>query len=257
MGDRRATFNPTPFAEGRFRIAYKGTWISPIWDAGKECVVKECKDNYTWKPSDWDTTVKNTQKAKELAGQFNRAIGTTRPISFTNVHVLRVLRKAPIGPELNEYVTCEDYIQGNYTKWCNNYGYLSPAAISLAAFEHWSWYYTGGEVMVADLQGVCRDNSYLLTDPAILSLDHSYGVTDMGVEGMVMFFLKHTCNAFCQNLPKPTLDQFASVVPKPFLDAARQLQAQVGGSTTYQHELKFPAYIRDRVTTKFRQIANQ
>ncbi len=79
----------------------------------------------------------------------------------------------------------------------------------MPAFMHWSWAHTGGQKMIADLQGV-RSHSgytYTLTDPVLLS-NHThggqYGCTDTGVEGMAMFFLKHTCGHFCWQYPKPT-----------------------------------------------------
>ena len=41
-------FESDPFAEGRFRYAYKGTWVQPVSRAGEKCVVKKFKDIYTW-----------------------------------------------------------------------------------------------------------------------------------------------------------------------------------------------------------------
>ena len=257
--NRSATFNPTSFAEGRFRRAYKGVWTAPVWDAGRNCVVKELKESYTWKATDWDGTKKTNERAKELAEEFNDDAGTDKPISYTDVHVLRVVcRSDPNAtPRLNEYVTCEDYIPGFFKKWCNNYGYISDESSSLPAFMHWSWWYTDSEEMIADLQGVRNHNSYMLTDPAILSLSGSYGATDMGVEGMAMFFLMHKCNRFCSDLPKPTLAQFHRVIPDHYLQAAKTLLAQVQSSTTYKVELKFPQAIRGRVAERFREIARQ
>ena len=256
---RGATFNATPFAEGRFRRAYKGEWTAPPRDAGRVCVVKELKSGYTWKPTDWDETIKINDQAKELADEFNEQVHTNKPITYSEVHRLRITRRSNpnTGPKLNEYVTCEDYIPGNFKKWCNNYGYISAESTSLPAFMHWSWWYTDGEEMVSDLQGVRNPDSYLLTDPAILSLSNSYGATDMGVEGMAMFFLSHKCNSFCGHLPKPTLAHFHRIIPQQYLDAAKTLMAQVGGSTTYKIELKFPQDIRGRVAVRFREIAQE
>ena len=125
MEARRASFNPTSFAEGRFRRAYKGTWISPASFTGRSCVVKELKSNYTWEASDWNETVNINERAKQLAVFFNSQIYGTS-ISFTEVHVLKVLCQSDPNttPKLNEYVTCGDYIPGHFTKWCNNYAWL-------------------------------------------------------------------------------------------------------------------------------------
>ena len=257
--ERSATFSSTSFAEGRFRRAYKGTWTGPLWDAGRTCVVKECKESYTWEPTDWETTVKVTEKAKELASAFNSKTGTSHPISFTDVYVMKVVvdNNPQTTPKLNEYVTCEDYIDGKYEKWCNNYGYIDPTHTSMPGFMHWTWWYTDGELMIADLQGVRKDDSYLLTDPAIMSLSGSYGETDTGVEGMAMFFLKHECGPFCDKLPKPTLRDFYGVIPQPYLQAAQSLLAQIQSSTTYRVETKFPQDIRQKVAAVFRRTARK
>ena len=71
-----------------------------------------------------------------------------------------------------------------------------------------------GQDMVGDLQGVKQSGSmYKLTDPAIMSINREYGVTDTGIEGMAMFFLVHECSDICRGLPKPTLAKFVAKIP--------------------------------------------
>lgn len=46
--------------------------------------------------------------------------------------------------------------------------------------------------MVVDLQGMQgSDNNFVLTDPAIHSLDTKYGDGDLGVGGFIKFFETH------------------------------------------------------------------
>ena len=47
------------------------------------------------------------------------------------------------------------------------------------AFLHFSFEESGGKFIVADLQGVARDNEVLLTDPQVLSLTRDYGPGDL------------------------------------------------------------------------------
>ena len=255
------TFESKHFAEGRFRRAYKGVWTAPPEKRGQQCVVKEMKDDYAWESTRWDTTIKIYERAGVLARQFNRSVGPSYPVSFTNAVVHKVTQQPnPHGhPKLNEYVVVEDYIQGNYTKWCNNYGYISPDAksvnITVPAFMHWSWLYTKGQEMVADLQGVRDHNGYHLTDPALLSVSGSYGVTDMGIEGMAMFFLNHKCNDICRGWKRPTLENFRGIIPQPTLSACQQMQYQVNNATTYTFEMKFPPVTKQLVTHVFLQVA--
>ena len=256
MADRSATFSSTSFAEGRFRRAYIGVWTAPFLDRGRACVVKELKESYTWKPTDWKETLEINKRAKNLSDTFSSWI-SGMSISYTDVHVMQVVSTCDPNttPKLNEYVTCEDYIPGQFNKWCNNYGYISSDSSILPAFMHWSWIYTRGEEMISDLQGVKSASSYTLTDAAMLSLSGKYGTTDTGVEGMAMFFLEHNCNSLCQGLSKPTLAHFHRIIPQQYLMAAQTLLAQVQSSTTYSFELKFPQAIRGRVEAKFREIA--
>lgn len=153
---RHANFNPTSFATGRFRRAYKGHWTLPKSQEGRVCVVKENKSSYVWKATEWDETLEINKRAKELAAEFNTEVHTNKPVLFTEVHVMKVVEKSDPQktPKLNEYVTCEDYIYGQYTKFCNNYGYIGPESSSLPALMHWSWWHTKGEEMLSDLQGV-------------------------------------------------------------------------------------------------------
>ena len=262
---RRAKFEPNHFAEGRFRRAYMGEWISPIWKKGQLCVVKELKDSFTWKPSDWDTTKLIQEEAQEMADGFNAFSRTNYPIKFTEMDVMTVLSTGDpeSTPRLGEYVIVEEYIEGTFKKWCNNYGFISQeaqtTAKSMPAFMHWSWWYNDGQMMIADLQGVKQANGYLLTDPVILSDSGNtqYGCTDMGVEGMAMFFTKHKCNLFCQNLPAPTFDDFIGVIPARTLDLCRTAFPSIHDCTAYRSELKFSQQLKAIVLRTFRNIATR
>ena len=259
---KRVTFESQKFAEGRFQNAYKGTWTNPRERIGQKCVVKEKKNTCTWNLTDWETSVKIQKKAQELAGSFNVSLKPSHPVSFTEVDVLKVVESNPLsGPRLHEYVLVEDFIPGNFKKWCNNYGFISDeaktTAITMPAFMHWSWVHTGGEMMVADLQGVSGDDGYTLTDPVILSTTGTYGATDMGVEGMAMFFIHHECNGICSGLSKPTYWDVITRIPPLYRASCEQLLQQVMSSTTYTFELQFPPHIRATVIQTFREIARR
>lgn len=72
------------------------------------------------------------------------------------------------GPQ---YFAVELYLSGTHTKWCNNYGSWNDAnqnVVLMQTFVHYSYYYTGGQKMVADLQSTITNSKYTLTDKAIL-----------------------------------------------------------------------------------------
>lgn len=248
------------FAEGRFRNAYMGTWILPREKEGQRCVVKERKDTYTWKATDWKVSENIVKKAQELAAGFNSFSKTDRPISFTDVQVLKVVKQPDPNatPKLDEHVIVENYIYGDFKKWCNNYGFISDEAIktafSMPAFMHWSWVHTQGQIMIADLQGVRKEDRYCLTDPVILSLYKEYGATDMGVEGMALFFLHHKCNDFCKYLPRPQLNDFLQNprIPRQQIVACIQALQQVSSATTYTFELQLTEEVQTVIIEQFR-----
>ena len=254
------TFSSMPFAQGRFRFAYMGECTEPLWKKGKKVVVKKLKESYTWNPSDWDTTVKIQKKAAELAQGFNAFARTNRPIRFTEIGVFQVSSFQGADPnathvQLGESVIVEDYIEGDFKKWCNNYGFISTESESLPAFMHWSWVHTRGELMVADLQGVWKQDGFVLTDPVIMSLNNSYGPTDTGAEGMVMFFYNHQCNSFCQHLPKLAVSDFVSYVPRYQLVTCLSKLEQLQGATTYRVDLNFGSETCQNVARVLREVA--
>jgi hypothetical protein len=256
-------FNPKSFAEGRFRRAYMGTYTSPREKAGQKCVVKELKKSYTWKATDWDSTKEIHEESQKLAGGFNKYSRTNYPINFTDISIPKITtqRSPNATPKLNEYVIVEDYIPGEFKKWLNNYGYVSDEvsfALSMPAFAHWSWWYTNGEKMIADLQGVRGDMNYTLTDPVLMSGSADggrYGCTDMGVEGIILFFYNHKCNSLCDNLPRPTPASLG-ISQWQWQMLNQQLQ-QIMDATAYSHEKKLPYDVRARLVQPLRAIASK
>ena len=237
-----------------------GTYTSPLEKAGQKCVVKELKESYTWKATDWDSTKEIHEESQKLAEGFNKYSRTNYPIKFTDIDVQQVTSQARNAtPKLNEYVIVEDYIPGQFKKWCNNYGYISDEvsfAKSMPAFAHWSWWHTDGEKMIADLQGVRFDDGYTLTDPVLMSGSvngRRYGCTDTGVEGIAMFFLNHKCNDFCSSLPKPTL--YSLGIPQSQIRSVTQQLQQIMNATAYSHELKLPFEVRSRLVEPLKTIA--
>lgn len=74
----------------------------------------------------------------------------------------------------------------------------------MEAFSHFTYHRSGGHLIVCDLQGRYRHDSYKsnrcrfeLTDPAICSRTRNYGPTDLGEKGIETFFANHECNRFC------------------------------------------------------------
>eukprot|EP01052_Picozoa_sp_SAG31_P019965 SAG31_NODE_1480_length_8180_cov_5.458978_6_plen_147_part_00 len=88
------------------------------------------------------------------------------------------------------------------------------------AFQHYTFAESGGELMVADVQGVegtTGTHQYIFTDPQILSTrgggngQSYYGVGDMGPAAMTQFLDGHRCGRTCRamhlNQPARTAEQ--------------------------------------------------
>ncbi len=87
-----------------------------------------------------------------------------------------------------------------HKKFNSNCGYEDVHHPIMAAFTHWSWHVSGHRLMVCDLQGVKRRGTYLLTDPAIHSVEREFGFKDLGITGMEVVLAGHTCNEICRAL---------------------------------------------------------
>ncbi|GMF29339.1 unnamed protein product [Phytophthora lilii] len=127
-------------------------------------------------------------------------------LKFLKAKVLRVGRTEPY-----EFYSVEkryrNYDRSRFIKLSNNAGHVaaidSEYVAYAMAFSHWTWYCSGGYLMVVDLQGQRVDgDKLLLTDPAIHSKDpiRFNSGTNLGAKGFDKFFRTHTCNDFCRAL---------------------------------------------------------
>ena len=77
-----------------------------------------------------------------------------------------------------------------------------------------SYHVTERELLLCDLQGGMYKNQLVLSNPVILSPGREYGVTDLGLNGIINFFHQHTCNKYCRSgwmRPAKTEAHFAPV----------------------------------------------
>lgn len=70
----------------------------------------------------------------------------------------------------------------------------------LGAFSHWTFDFSGGSYMVLDMQGAEYRDGIIISDPAVISIDQSFGMTDQGAAAILGFFSHHKCNHFCSPL---------------------------------------------------------
>ena len=115
----------------------------------------------------------------------------------------------------NVEVLLSDYKE-RFKKWNNNCGYVSETNYSatLDAFSHWTYTVTEGFLMVVDLQGVDRDDKYILTDPSVHCKEPRFGLTNFGDYGMEQFFKSHRCGSVCEAMKLEKNRYMKSTTPR-------------------------------------------
>lgn len=103
------------------------------------------------------------------------------------------------------YYIYEPFMEGRFEKFNNNQGVVaskSSYSQQLQTFSHYTWEKSGKSLLVCDLQGVGGGGRIMLTDPAIHSRGgaRQYGDTDLGIDGIQVFFKTHICNDTCIRL---------------------------------------------------------
>lgn len=152
-------------------------------------------------------------QAKLIAEAYN-ALHPPRRIDFLESFVLLVPALAD-EPEAASIFSVERFVSGEYIKHNSNSGFVGAMDMdehagertkhvhvrnTPQAFSHFSWHHSGGQLIVVDIQGV----GDLLTDPQIHTLDgKGYGLGNIGLVGMAMFFRSHVCSHLCQALHLP------------------------------------------------------
>lgn len=106
---------------------------------------------------------------------------------------------------VGEYVTIEEFINGNFQKYVNNDGAISSEKTTLCqkaeCLVHFSFEKSAGKLMLLDIQGA----EYTLCDPeiatsALLSEDDEYQfcIGNLSVEAINKFCQAHSCNTYCK-----------------------------------------------------------
>ncbi len=246
-------FEGVPFAESRFRRIYKGFFAQPH-ATHRVCVMKINRDELLLDIPFSSPSIDTYNIAKRLSVEFNDERRCPKFIDFALTLIGKVERMSyPTCPKYQDVCVVEAYLGDKLRKWCTNYGFIAKGARFLEGFAHWSWVETRGDKMVLDLQGIELQERYLLVDPVILSNTAKggvYGPTDIGVEGMAMFFAYHDCGQVCIDLPRPymTLDFEID-------DRCKDKVVQLGVHTAYCVDTELSVEKKRKMVERFPEIA--
>jgi hypothetical protein len=194
-----------PFAEGAFRWVAKGHYTSGRRE-GEKCVCKWFKTGGTFESSFFDVDIKAVDRSAAIIKEWNNQKIIDKHVQMNKPEVW-TFTPGSGDSWAGRKVLQEPFIE-NWQKFNSNSGWADGSggwADVMQALSHFSYHASGGQFLLCDLQGGLYSHGAVLTDPVILSRDHSYGVTDLGPQGISSFFARHQCGEFCRahwNMPK-------------------------------------------------------
>ncbi|KAK4163941.1 hypothetical protein QBC43DRAFT_212132 [Cladorrhinum sp. PSN259] len=139
--------------------------------------------------------------AKSFALEFNSFFDGEHTIDFVTT---TCFKGCSSSADAASCISLEPFLDGKYVKYNGNAGFVdekddSPANRAAQAFSHFTFERSKGRFLVCDLQGVGE----FLTDPVVHTADENrfkLSRTNLGLEGMKLFFMSHQCNDECRRL---------------------------------------------------------
>ena len=129
------------------------------------------------------------------------------PARSVPILLLLSYTKVYFGKLYGEFVTLEDYLEGEFQKYVNNTGEIfgkSELTLKGESFGHYTYERSGQQLIVLDIQGV--DHSLFDTEVASSTLIDSSDKTilfccgNLSTDAIDRFKEEHVCNKFCHML---------------------------------------------------------
>ncbi|KAK6516265.1 hypothetical protein TWF506_006174 [Arthrobotrys conoides] len=183
------------FGSGTFKNVYAGTYTSGERN-GQRCVTKEFKTGCVVEEHYFKEELNICARAQGLIDAFNNASIMNQEIHLNTPEIWTYTSGSKIG----EKSLTEPMIL-NFEKFNSNSGWAltdsTGWAAAMQSLSHFSYDHSGGKFLLCDLQGGRYNDGYVLSDPVIMSKNQNCGPADLGMDGIMSFFQRHKCGAFC------------------------------------------------------------
>ena len=203
-----------PFAEDGFRHVFKAK------ENGKDCVIKkffestmdnmkELNSNLVIKESVETLARKSIQMhmlALNFAEQLKESISGNEKQNFCETFSYKRTKLGRII-KTNEFVTIEDFIQGDFEKYINNDGTVSSnnsasdRVLKAECLAHSSYQKLNHELMLLDIQGVgyqlYHAESATATGLCSDDCELRFCMGNLATEACSLFLTFHVCNKYC------------------------------------------------------------
>ncbi|KAL2064185.1 hypothetical protein VTL71DRAFT_4679 [Oculimacula yallundae] len=190
------------FNSGTFKNVWEGLYTAGARE-GQRCVAKEFKTGSVYEKSFFEEEMNVIRSTQLIIDHFadSGVLGNGRGIILNT-------------PEIWTYdntdakVLIEPMIE-NYKKFNSNSGWASApdsSSEAMQALSHFSYHDSNRQLLLCDLQGGIYQDDFILSDPMIMSQTQEYGPSDLGIDGINSFFIRHRCGFFCsRQWKKPTI----------------------------------------------------
>eukprot|EP00475_Leptophrys_vorax_P013394 TRINITY_DN1978_c0_g1_i1.p1 TRINITY_DN1978_c0_g1~~TRINITY_DN1978_c0_g1_i1.p1 ORF type:complete len:253 (-),score=52.77 TRINITY_DN1978_c0_g1_i1:36-764(-) len=186
-----------PFAEGAFRYVAHGVYVNGPRE-GSLAVCKWFKVGFSFEETFFDQDIRAVQKALWIIDRWNDSHFIDKKVIL---NIPGVWTFTDGNNRTGHKCLIEPFIE-HWEKFNSNSGWVNSGTNwrdVMQALSHYSYHCTDGQFVLCDLQGGVYSDGVVLSDPVILSHNRSYGVTDLGNEGIESFFHRHQCNSFCKS----------------------------------------------------------
>lgn len=160
---------------------------------GQCSVEKVFKTGSVYENTFFQDDIQVTKEAEKIITSFNKLFSGAR-IYLNEPEVWQSVSPDHTGKHSKCLV--EPYLEGTYHKFNSNTGFADGFA-RMQALSHYSFEVSNGSMVLCDLQGIRKDDIYILTDPVICSSNQRFGATDLGPKGIENFFAHHKCGQYC------------------------------------------------------------